>query len=210
MEIQLRRLYCRHCNIWVEMQAAAAQFHSYEHPAGDISTSFETYLCPSCGKPTLIEVASETYGPAFGMEAECHIELTTLYPELPDVLAYLPDKVSVEYKSALEVKGRNNNAFAVSCGRVIEQTCDELQARGGNLYEKLENLKRRDLLPGSLVEAANGIRLLRNLGAHASLGNVSDSEAAVLYALVNGVLEYVFKGPALVSQLRALLNDTHL
>lgn len=197
-----KRLFCGHCRITVEMEVLIdeGKFRVFSADIDDESlVSWEIYRCPSCSKPTLIELNVETFPDLDNPCREVHQRI--LYPTASDIFHYIPEAIGLELRSAFDVRHRNNNAFAVCVGRTLEVICRSLNADGKDLYSQIKNLVQRGLLPEPLGRVADSIRLLRNLGAHASIGNVSDSEAEILHNLLIVVLEYLYKAPALLKQL---------
>jgi len=50
------------------------------------------------------------------------------------------------------------------------------------------------------VDVAAGIRKLRNIGAHADLGELTEAELPVLDGLTRAILEYVYSAPLLARE----------
>ena len=55
-------------------------------------------------------------------------------------------------------------------------------------------------IPAKLVDVAAGIRRLRNIGAHADLGELTEGELPVLDDLTRAILEYVYSAPLLAKE----------
>jgi hypothetical protein len=53
---------------------------------------------------------------------------------------------------------------------------------------------------------AHGLRQLRNVGAHADLGELNESEIPVLDALSRAILEYVYRAPRLLEEVNERLK----
>ena len=51
-----------------------------------------------------------------------------------------------------------------------------------------------------MVHVAAGIRKLRNVGAHANLGEITEAELPVLDDLTRAILEYVYSAPLLATE----------
>jgi hypothetical protein len=80
-------------------------------------------------------------------------------------------------------------------------------ADGKSLFERLENLADKGEIPRPLVLMAHSLRSLRNIGAHANLGELSATEIPVLDDLCRAILEYVYSGPQLIEAVRIRLNE---
>jgi len=61
-------------------------------------------------------------------------------------------------------------------------------------------LADKDEIPSKLVKVAAGIRKLRNIGAHADLGELTESDLPVLDELTRAILEYVYTAPLLATE----------
>lgn len=153
--------------------------------------------CPNCQGPILAEteeVAPEQWSdptiryPSRGQGAD---------PTWPSVLAAR----FAEAEACL--RARAFNAAAVMCRRTMEQVCMELNATGRTLYEKLGNLHAQGLLEPSLLEWANGLRALGNVGAHAGTEDVEVQDARDALDFSRAVIDYVFAYKKKFEQFRA-------
>ncbi len=165
----------------------------------DAGTIWEVLLCEAC-KNIMVRTAEHDdrsdEAPAF----------ETIYPESGRGMEGLPKAIAAAYQDALRVRN-TGNAYAVLLGRLLELVCIDQNASGQNLAEGLSNLGQRDILPTQLIEAANSIRFLRNIGAHASSGDIEDADVPILDSLTTAVLEYVYKGPQLISQAKKRIEQ---
>ena len=174
---------------------------------GDAWTVSLLYICSTCHRPTLVEQEYSLFtGNPFeqnakqpSIEFECE---RTIYPPLPPQFAYISEFLQKELLRALEIRHHSANAFAVQVGRVLEVVCTELGSQGKTLADQLEYLVSEGTLPGLIGTASNHIRVLRNVGAHSSLGEVTKDEADSLYQLLLVVLEYVYVVPCLLRELQ--------
>jgi hypothetical protein len=92
------------------------------------------------------------------------------------------------------------NAYGVLIGRVLELICEDRNAGGTFLGERLADLAVKGEIPEKLVGVANSLRNLRNIGAHATLGELTPGEIPILDNLCRAILEYVYSAPYLVAQ----------
>ena len=165
--------------------------------AGDI---FELLLCPVCNKVSL-----RTYFWHEFAEPE-DIETEILYPLADKAPVGLPPKLQSAYLAALKVKAIDPNAFGVLIGRLLELTCIDRSAQGKTLNEGLKDLAARGEIPEKLVAVADGLRNLRNVGAHPILGELTLAEVPVLEGLCRAILEYVYSAPHLAQQAEERLS----
>jgi hypothetical protein len=63
--------------------------------------------------------------------------------------------------------------------------------------KRLKSLADNGEIPVKLVDVSAGLRKLRNIGAHASLGELTETDIPVLDGLTRAILEYVYSAPLL-------------
>jgi hypothetical protein len=122
-------------------------------------------------------------------------------------LVGLSPKIEQAYQSALKVKNVDSNAFAVLLGRVLDQVCIERGAKGDSLYDRLKDLASKGEIPTRLAEMAHQLRHLRNIGAHADLGDLTSAEVPILDDLCRAILEYVYTAPKLIEQVELKMAE---
>lgn len=127
-------------------------------------------------------------------------EIDVLYPKPPEILQGLPAKIEKAYKAARAVSIIDANAFGVLLGRVLELVCIDRKAKGKTLHEQLQDLVSKGEIPGPLADMANQLKTLRNIGAHAVLGELSFQEVRICDDLCRAILEYVYVAPHRVTQ----------
>lgn len=125
------------------------------------------------------------------------VDRQIIFPSNDKMPVGLPEKILKSYLSALKVKTIDANAFGVLIGRTIELVCEDRRAVGNSLEKKLKNLAERGEIPARLADVANSLRQLRNIGAHPSIGELSENEVPILNNLCIALLEYVYSAPYL-------------
>tara|TARA_R110002096_G_scaffold24760_33_gene78106 strand:- start:4031 stop:4486 length:456 start_codon:yes stop_codon:yes gene_type:complete len=130
-----------------------------------------------------------------------------IYPNEKKGVEGLPASVEKEFRAAEQVSTISANAYAVLLGRVLDAVCDDRNANGDILHKRLEDLATRNEIPKNLADMAHKLRQLRNVGAHADLGELTDDEVPVLAALCQAVLEYVYSAPMQVARVEQLLEN---
>jgi hypothetical protein len=195
---------CPACNI----SAVAVLEHRYstvtshedqgiEWDAGDV---YELIVCQSC-KATRVRKGY------YFSETPEEFEWEIVYPMAPKSVDGLPDKVEKSYRAAMKVRDIDTNAFAVLIGRVLEFVCEDRQSHGQTLADQLNELGAKGEIPPRLAEMAQQLRHFRNVGAHASLGELTDSEVPFLEQLCRAVLEYVYTAPVIVEKVQRRLDQ---
>lgn len=163
---------------------------------------FELCKCPACDGITLRE-----HGWHSGYMDGSDIEYRTLYPLGEKALRGLPPKIDAAYRAAQKVRNIDANAYGVLVGRMLDLVCEDREARGATLAERLKSLAEKGEIPDKLVNVATGIRRLRNVGAHADLGELTTADLPVLDDLTRAVLEYVYSAPSLAREAEARLAE---
>jgi hypothetical protein len=161
---------------------------SFSLESGDI---YELLVCPSCKSINL-----RCYFWHEDMESEADVTFRQLYPHHRAPLG-MPPAIHKAYEAACRVKAVDCNAFGVLIGRTIEMVCTDRSAGGRFLSEKLKDLAGKGEIPGNLVSVAESLAKLRNVGAHADLGELTEEEVPVLEDLCRALLEYVYTAPCI-------------
>ncbi len=193
-------IICSHCGNKAPMEIVGTyqrdktQRDWETDPEWEAGTNWEMLLCPNCSNILLRRIDwHEFYEPN-----EWPTEI--LYPSSDALPAGLPHEVAQAYQNALKVKRVDSNAFAVLLGRVLDKVCLDRGASGGSLSERLTSLATKGEIPIRLAEMAHQLRHLRNIGAHADLGNLTPAEVPILDDLCKAILEYLYTAPQLIEQ----------
>jgi len=202
---------CGHCGNKAPMKIVAS--YSEVDPImdsdGDVVDEvvdyYELVRCPACER---VMLRHSNVGPWDDPEADVvkHI----LYPKEPNVIRGLPEEVRKAYEAALKVRSIDTNAFAVLLGRVLDKICEDRKAKGESLSQRLSDLAQRGEIPSRLAEMAKSLKELRNVGAHANLGELTAKEIPFLDDLCKAILEYVYSGPELLARVQQHLEKIKL
>jgi len=191
---------CEHCGNRAPMQIVAKHSHVrsvYDEQTGESRKEgnvYEMLECPACR-----EIQLRNYFWSDFLEPH-EVQYKLLYPGSNKIPCGLPQKIKKAYEAALRVKGIDANACGVLMGRVLELVCEDRNANGRFLGNKLDDLAKKGEIPVKLVAVANGLKDLRNVGAHASLGELTGNETPILADLCRAILEYVYSAPHLANQ----------
>jgi len=191
----------RHSRSETQTESIEVDEGEYNEYSWDETTTHILLVCQACHRPTLkVEHCDDRMGPD---ESVTRI----LYPRPDTMGTVLPTTVRSEYEAAVKVKPINANAYAVLLGRVFDKVCLDRKASGRSLSEKLADLARKGEIPATLVEMAHGLRQLRNVGAHAELGDLTPREIVLLDAILKAILEYVYRAPKLLNEVKRRLAE---
>lgn len=191
-------LTCDHCGNYAPMDIVGDHYLStkptYDDPEEEYyhmhdpeqGYRYKLLLCLACGEVTIWK-----YFEADFIDVE-NIKIEIIYPVDKLKLPGLPGRIQKAYETSLKVRVIDANAYAVLLGRVLEMICEDRKATGKNLYDKLKDLATKGEIPEKLVGVADNLRHLRNVGAHASLGELTHDEIPILDDLCKAILEYVY------------------
>lgn len=188
----------------MEIVRAYSQTKEYSDPRGGLTWEegyvYELLQCPACSDVTL----RRYYWHDFRDPEEITVE--TLFPILVDIPPGLPELIEHEYLAALQVRNVSPNAYGVLLGRLLELVCEDRGAKNGNLGAKLQDLAGRNEIPSRLVEVATNLQQFRNVGANATVGELTEAEVPILDRLCRALLEYVYGASELLRQAEEQLN----
>ncbi|WBO83611.1 DUF4145 domain-containing protein [Hymenobacter yonginensis] len=193
-------LSCGHCSN-VSFMPIVGNVQDFEE-RGDATHGYDEHgevytvlKCPACFK---INIASYYWSES--MEPDEVVRYEQLYPQEKNIPIGLPDNILRALKAAEKVKTIDAHVYAFSLGRTLELVCMDRNAQGNTLAEMLKDLADKHEIPEKLVDVAKGLRQLRNVGAHAGLGNLSESDLPIAQALCYALLEYIYSAPHLAAQ----------
>lgn len=199
-------LTCAHCGNKAPMEVVIEYSRIEERNNEEDTFSWregpfwEVLECPSCGKV----IFQQGYWHEC-LPEECGPEI--LYPAGVERILGLPERIAKACEAAQKVKAIDSNAFAVLLGRVLDLVCIDKNAVGESLYERLSDIANKGVMPRQLAEMAHALRQLRNIGAHADLGELTKAEVPILEALSKAILEYVYSAPALIQLVQAKIDS---
>jgi hypothetical protein len=176
----------------------------FTDPTGEPWETADVYQllrCPACRAVTL-----RSYFWHEGIESEAELNYKTLYPSDSRIPLGLPPEIATEFLAATRVRVISANAYGVLLGRVMEMVCRDRNATGKFLGQKLADLAAKGEIPTKLVDVAKSLTALRNVGAHADLGELTPQEVPILEDLCKAVLDYVYSAPFLVQKAQDALN----
>jgi hypothetical protein len=170
--------------------------------AGECGTVYSLSICPACRR---VNLRSHDWGP--WDDPYSGPVWTSLFPAPSRTPAALPTQVAKAFEAANRVRNVDPNAFAVLLGRVLDHVCQDRGAAGQSLNDRLNDLAAKGEIPQKLADMAQRLRDLRNVGAHAELGELTQAEIPVLDDLCRAILEYVYSAPDLVDRVKRRLDE---
>lgn len=156
--------------------------------------------CKTCNEVSLYrnwELAEDPYDLK---DAYC------LYPKIEVIPSIVPDIIRVSHNEAKKVEKISPTAFVVLIGKSLECLCEDKEAEGNNLKNKLEDLAKKGIIPKTLLKMGHGVRLLRNIGAHPSDYDITPEEVKIISDFFVAVIEYVYVAPEKIKSLEENLK----
>jgi hypothetical protein len=202
------QIKCNHCCNKTPMEVVLeySQVKDYEDERSGIGWEagpiWKFVICPACSGLNIIRLG---YHSAFDPD---EWSLNVIYPIHDDIsFEGLTSEVEKEYKAALKVRNISSNAYAALLGRVIDKVCIDRGAEGDSFYKRIQSLADKGEIPKRLAEMFHQLRLLRNIGAHADLGELTTEEIPILDSLCKAILEYVYTAPRLINQVEKHIQN---
>lgn len=120
----------------------------------------------------------------------------------------VPEEIRETFEEAIDCHANGNyRSAAIMIRRTIEVLCDEKNAAGGNLSERIDDLGKQSSLPKAFIDAMHDIRYLGNDAAHIAAktyNTVGETEVKVAMAVVKELLKSVYQFEGLLKDLKAL------
>jgi hypothetical protein len=120
----------------------------------------------------------------------------------------LPDRVKESLTEAITCHAHEcYSASAIMLRRTLEDLCKDRGAQGGNLFQRLEDLISKIILPVELRDALHDLRLLGNDAAHVeatTFQQVAEEEVAVGIQFTKEILKATYQYSDLLSKLRGM------
>lgn len=197
---------CPHCMTIGAFQNVHDQDVSYVKVKTYPDGSKETHLflaairkCPNTDCRGLAFVVQEKTGSG---------DFYVLPPERIDFdPSEIPDKLLATLEEAIACHAVGAfRASAMMVRRLLEEICDDANASGKNLHERLQSLKGNVVLPVELFDAMQELKALGNDAAHIeakSYDNIGPGEAADSLELAKEILKARYQLQGLVKRLQA-------
>ena len=202
---------CGHCGNYAPMDIVANYYRS-TNPASDYPEyddsqpekgyDYDLLLCLACEEVTLRKSFVDTDD-----MLEHLFSFETLYPPVGLKTSEFPYGVQKAYEAALKARIIDANAYAILLGRLLETICEDREATGGNLIDKLKFLAHKGEIPDKLVDVAHNLRKLRNVGTHEVSRGLTHKEIPILDDLIRAILEYIYIAPHLAQRAENRLKD---
>lgn len=172
-------------------------------------TNYRLYMCPVCDCVTLESdnVFSEDVIDTNHLELEEQdemiekaIKIRQLYPENLVEGDYMPLKVQKAFEAAVKVKNIDLAICVLSLRRALEIMCKDKGAIGKNLFEKLKDLEKKNILPHIMKEVAIFLKDEGNSAAHGDDVKFSAEKVRMLINFTKTIFNYVYILPGQLNE----------
>ena len=167
----------------------------------DLPAAYYVAECETCHE--ILVYLAEAYVP----KEEHFPDSGLIWPDPGYLGQGVPDLIKEIYQEASIIKNLAPNAFAVQIRRALEALCDDRGVKKGSLYDRLNELAKNNEIPPVLSEMSDVIRLIGNIGAHASSQNVKPGHVRSIDEFFKAIIEYVYVAPQKISQLKHQLQS---
>jgi len=201
---------CPHCNNVTPHQlindgAVQKLYDEIEHGNDETEKIYDEFIyallkCSTCGDYTLVG--------GFKIELPQILrDFPVLYPNSKSLDSSVPEKIRKVYEEAAQIRLRAPNAYAGQVRKALEFLCKDQNASGNNLYKQINSLVEKGILPPTFAEMTTLIRLLGNLGVHATEDEVSAWDAMLIDEFFRSIIEYVYVAPSKINRLKLRLEQ---
>jgi hypothetical protein len=188
--------FCPHCGNRAPQSLIHRQYYSekaweseHEQRSEDIPWSSFVASCGTCQKIIVYDNPGNTIFDNEFSRGEL------VYPNIPFLYHFVPEKVVNAYAEASRIKEISPNGFAVLIRRTLEILCNEFGIPDGTLVNRIRGLSDTGRLPPILLQAADLLRLVGNIGAHSSEKSVHPLHVSAIDEFFLAVIEYLYIAP---------------
>lgn len=157
-------------------------------------------VCETCSQLLLYENLGDQASPEDFERCEL------VFPKPLRLGIAVPREIAAIYEEAIRIKELAPNAFAVQIRRALEALAADKGVKKGTLQVQLNELAKNGDIPPNLARASDLLRILGNVGAHASSQSVHPLLAHVIDEFFRAVIEYVYIAPKRLAEFEAQMN----
>jgi hypothetical protein len=137
-------------------------------------------------------------------------EILALYPPSPiDFKSEnIPNAVKATFEEALNCQASHFYiSSAIMIRRTLEEICEERNATGKDLKERIKNLSTLIILPKELIDGMDDLRLLGNDAAHIeakTYAQITNEELLIAIDFTKEILKAIYQYKILLEKLKSL------
>lgn len=134
--------------------------------------------------------------------------ITQKYPQIGHFSEIIPSEINETYVEAAHIRTKAPHGYVALIRKALELVCIEKGASGQSLFQNLNDLANKGILPSNLSEIATLLRQTGNEAIHASGRRISVLDTEVIDQLFRAIVDYLFILPARIEELkRSLKHD---
>lgn len=196
---------CPHCSnrntYTIECKLPSTLVEEFQGEEQHTRTMYFLVKCSTCEDASLY-IKTEVHNEG---DLDDFFDCYQLYPsERP--IHDVPMRVMQDYAEARKVEKVSKVAFVSLMRRALESMCDEQGAQGKDLFNKLNDLVSKDIIPKKLGELGHAIRAIGKHGAHATDYKFEDHEVRAIKDFFLTMVEYVYVAPAKLERLKKTME----
>ena len=199
-------LACPHCgNNTPQVIVYTHTIHNETYDSeGKYYATFDAYYyvvkCKTCHDISLFLDWEYSENPGLLSEA------SLLFPLLKQFSENIPEEIRKTYNEARKIINISPDAFSVLIRKSLEYLCHDQGVTGKNLKNMLNKLAEKGTIPKTLSQMTDAIRLVGNIGAHASEFHFGKEEAKLLDEFFIAIVEYVYIAPTKIEKLQTRIQ----
>lgn len=201
-------LLCYHCGNKTYMdkvQDFTAEAEAF-FPLDNEQRRWDIYYCHVCSD---ITIEKRTWGPLSNGTRKLK-DLKIIYPVSRSERGSnnIPSDVLGAFEAAHKVRHIDGAVCALALRRTLEKLCKDMGETKGDLYEKLNGLSQKNILPPILGEAAYVLRKLGNAAAHADEKDFPEHVVTALIDFTQTILDYVYNLPQKLKKIQGEIGKS--
>lgn len=198
---------CSHLGTFVKYNGFSDIYHlaPSANKKGELDVKYLLQrLCPNITCRAYVTVIADQNGKILHSDPAVKIDFDT---------TSIPLSIVESFEEALKCHSNNcHRAAAIMVRRTIEELCEDRNASGKTLKDKIKSLGSSITLPPDLLDGLDHIRLLGNDAAHIESKNYNDigsTELELAIKVTKEILKGVYQYASLIEELKALQKPKH-
>jgi hypothetical protein len=199
--------FCPHCGnrspqkLLHEQYGSGVGWSLTDDEEVDFEVAYFVALCETCDGILVYRAVDEI------PDAKHFTACDLVFPQSGELHKSIPVGVAKIYGEAARIKMIAPNAFAVQIRRALEAVCEDRGAQSGNLQKRLKDLSERGEIPTVLAQVSDALRLLGNVGAHATANSIRPWQVYAIDDFFRAIVEYVYVAPSKLREFQ--LSSAH-
>jgi hypothetical protein len=155
--------------------------------------------CKTCNR-------SSIYRNEWDNEQQKWVEIL-IYPNPVRAQREVPEKIRKKFDEAISVLKKSPSLTAVGIRKCLEGICDDKQAQGTTLAERISYLGANGFIPLPLSDMVDTSQTIRNIGSHFGNMDISLDEVNVLIEYTLALFECLYVVQERIDSVRKSVNN---